>query len=237
MASAHCKFLSPAILLFSVFLSAQQQRSATELVAQFNANQAFWEQFEVATKIAELRDPGILPLLKPWLSHPDRHLRGNAAFVFARLGDNQGFEIIKAILEDSSDRPPGQGVPGGPWSLKGQIASDRYYAVHLLGDLKDPRGLELLIPLLKDEDVNWIVPWSLGEIGEKEAIAPLLETLDDPSPDMRVLAIFALEELDATEAIPKLRALLSDGEKTHFDKAIPVGEAAKEALAKLESKR
>jgi HEAT repeat protein len=54
---------------------------------------------------------------------------------------------------------------------------------------------------------------------------------------MRVLAIFALEELDATEAIPKLRALLSDGEKTHFDKAIPVGEAAKEALAKLESKR
>jgi hypothetical protein len=31
-----------------------------------------------------------------------------------------------------------------------QIRADSYYAAHLLGDLKDPRGVELLVCLLSD---------------------------------------------------------------------------------------
>jgi HEAT repeat protein len=41
---------------------------------------------------------------------------------------------------------------------------------------------------LKDQEVNSVVPWSLGEIGDKSAVLPLIETLNDNSPDMRVLA-------------------------------------------------
>ena len=33
------------------------------------------------------------------------------------------------------------------------LMADRYYAGHLLGDLKDRRGVELLVPLLDDEEV------------------------------------------------------------------------------------
>ena len=57
------------------------------------------------------------------------------------------------------------------------------------------------------------MPWSLGEIGDKSAIPPLIETLEDNGPDMRVLAIYALEKLKAPEALPQLRALLDDDEK------------------------
>ena len=49
--------------------------------------------------------------------------------------------------------------------MRAQVRTDRYYAAHLLGDLKDPRGVDVLIPLLDDDDVGYIVPWSLAQIG------------------------------------------------------------------------
>jgi hypothetical protein len=160
-------------------------------------------------------------------------VRGNAAFVFAALGNQQGFEVIGDILRDRSDRRMGQ-YGGGNWTLAAQIHADRYYAAHLLGDLKDVRSVPVLIPLLKDKEVNWIVPWALGEIGDKSAIFPLIETLDDKSPDMRVLAISVLETLKATPALPKLRLLVDDDERIHFDGLGTVGEAARTAITALD---
>ncbi len=229
----------PPFLLVALTLAgaaaAQQDQSAAELVEQFKATKIFWRQFEVAQKIVKLHDVKVLSQLEPWLSNEDRHLRGNAAFIFAALGDNRGFEVIRAILNDRSDRPPGQGFPS-MWSLQEQIRADRYYAVHLCGDLKDARAVPILIPLLQDNDVNWIVPWALGEIGDKSAVPALIQTLSDPSPDMRVLAIYALEKLGAKEALPNLRALLADEEKSHFDKMVSVAEAANAAIIKLRNK-
>jgi HEAT repeat protein len=52
---------------------------------------------------------------------------------------------------------------------------------------------------------------------------------------MRVLAIHALGNLKATEALPRLRQLLSDNERSNFDRLESVAEAAQAAIAKLES--
>jgi hypothetical protein len=98
---------------------------------------------------------------------------------------------------------------GRPY-VQGQIREDRYYAAHLLGDLKDARAIPNLVPLLTDPDVTYTVPWSLGQIGDPSAIPPLTGSLSDPNPTMRVLAIYALAELKATEALPRLRMLLDD---------------------------
>ncbi len=151
------------------------------LLEQFQNTQFFWEQFELAQRIVALHDRSVLPSLAPYLSNEDRHLRGNAAFVFARLGDDKGFDVIVSILNDRSWRPEGQGgavvigFHGSDYDPAPQIRSDRYYAAHLLGDLKDPRAVPILVPLLTDEDVNYIVPWSLGEIGDQRAVAPLIK--------------------------------------------------------------
>jgi HEAT repeat protein len=213
--------------------SAQQDVSAAALIEQFKSSHSFWEQFEVAEKLVKLGDKPSLTKLEPYLTDGDRHVRGNAALVFAALGDDRGFEAILGILTDRSNRPEGQGIPGGAWSLTAQIASDRYYAAHLLGDLKDPRAVPILLPLLKDHDVEMIVPWALGEIGDQSAIPALIQTLNDPSPDMRVLAIDGLEALKAKEALPQLQELLTDHEKIHFDGLGTVAEAAKLAIATL----
>ena len=168
-----------------------------------------------------------------WLTHDDRHVRGNVAFVLARLGDPRGFDTIAAILADRGPRSGGQGIPGGRWTMPAQIRADRYYAAHLLGDLKDPRGVALLIPLLNDGDVDDIVPWSLAEIGDGRAIAPLIAQLDRDDPSTRVLTISALATLKSRAALPRLRALLQDARRSNFGDRESVADAARRAIAAI----
>ena len=135
-------------------------------------------QFEIGRALAATGDHHAISELEGWLTDEDRHRRGNVAFVLARLGDPRGFDTIAQILADKSPRSQGQGTPFPRWTLDAQIRSDRYYAAHLLGDLKDPRGIELLVPLLNDTDLDDKAAWSLAEIGDRRAIGPLLEALE-----------------------------------------------------------
>jgi HEAT repeat protein len=236
-----------ALTLITVNISAQvaQKRnpSASELLDQFKNEKVFWRQIELAKKIVALQDTSVLPQLVGWLNHDDRHLRGNAALIFSGLGDDRGFKVIIDMIEDRSDRPEGQGQGMAPsdgrYHVEAQIRADRYYAVHLLAELKNARAVPVLVPLLKDAELNYKVAWVLGEIGERSAISPLIESLQDRSPDVRVLAIQALEKLGANEALPNLRVLLSDQEKTHFrarmNKVASVSEIARDAIEKLEA--
>ena len=116
-------------------IHGQQRPPVSELLHQFEGERVFWRQFDVAQAIVAASDTSVLPYLEPWLTHPDRHLRGNAAFIFARLGDPRGFDVIVAILGDRSEIRQVEKISsvGKPW-IQGQIAEDRYYAAHLLGD-------------------------------------------------------------------------------------------------------
>jgi len=239
MRTLQAKVARLGVSLFLLFgtpcvIQGQQHSTVIELVQQFENTAVFWRQIEVARAIVAENDRTILPQLEPWLTHQDRHLRGNAAFIYSALGDSRGFDVIAAILRDRSERPEGQGIAGGRWSLPGQIRADRYYAAHLMGDLKDSRAVAILVPLLDDPEISYIVPWSLGQIGGRSAIQPLIRTLGDKNPSMRVLAIFALVELRATEALPELRRLLGDNDRANFDKLESVAEAAKAAIARLQ---
>src|ERR1700722_3090997 len=224
----------PAILIVGLIslavptlTRAQEDDSSAKLVTDFKNERIFWKQFQIATKIVALRDTRVLIELKPLLNDDDMRLRANAGFVFAALGDDRGFETIKAVLNDVSYTSPTRSGE--------RVSADRYYAAHLFGDLKDKRAVPILIPLLDDGRVNHIVPWSLGQIGDRSAIPPLIRELSDKNPDMRVLSVYALETLRAKEALPQLRSLLSDNETIHFDGLGTVSEAARAAIAKLES--
>ena len=218
--------------------TVDQTLSSGALVELFKGEKVFWRQFAIGKEIVDRHDASVLPSLAGLLSHEDRHERGNAAFVFAGLGDSRGFQVITDILSDRSDRPEGQGIAtassDGRYRVARQIATDRYYAAHLLGDLRDPRAVPILVPLLKDPEVNSVVPWALGQIGGKGAIGPLLDLLDEDSPAMRVLAIYALETLEAKEALPRLFTLLNDHRRSNFGALVSVADAAKAAIAKLQ---
>src|SRR5262249_11977355 len=140
----------------------------------------------------------------------------------------------------TSYRVEGQGIgiaPGdGKYHVEAQIRADRYYAVHLLGELKDVRAIPFLVPLLKDTAFDYKVAWALGQIGDKSAITPLIEALKSSNSDVRVIAIQSLEKLQAREALPALYLLLEDNERSHFGALVTVAETAKAAIATLEKK-
>jgi HEAT repeat protein len=228
--------LAVLVMLSPRVIHAQQHPPVPELLRQFEGERVFWRQFEVVRAIVAANDASVLPRLEPWLTHEDRHLRGNAAFIFAGLGDTRGFEVVVAVLGDRSETRAVQEISSvGLPSVRAQIRQDRYYAAHLLGDLKDPRGVAILVALLKDPDVSDIVPWSLGQIGDRSAVTPLIGSLSDPNPGMRILAIHALVDLKATEALPRLRQLLDENARSNFGKLESVAEAAQAAITKLQS--
>src|ERR1017187_8222217 len=77
----------PLVLLFATpcLDRGQQRPSVAEMLQQFETTTVFWQQFEVAKAIVATNDTSVIPKLLSWLTHEDRHLRGNAAFVFARF--------------------------------------------------------------------------------------------------------------------------------------------------------
>ena len=212
--------------------------TSSALVKQFMNEGVFWKQIEIAKAIAAKHDPSVLPLLADWLGHQDRHIRGNVAFIFASFGDPRGLQTIADILADRSERPEGQGsharTGNGQYRFERQVAADRYYAAHLLGDLRDVRGVAMLVPLLEDPETQSIAPWSLAQIGHKSAIPPLIAALDNDDPSNRVLVIYALDTLHAKDAIPRLLMLVTDDRKSGFGLQVTVSEAAKAAIAKLQ---
>jgi hypothetical protein len=139
--------------------------STSELLARFRTTEMFWRQREIGEFLVTRRGPAVNEALVPMLTSEDRHVRANAAYVLAKHGDQRGFDTLFAILKDWSARACGQGVPAGPCTSDSQRVADRYYAVHLLGELRDPRAIPVLAKLTDDPEVGYKVQWALGEIG------------------------------------------------------------------------
>src|SRR5262245_40713232 len=73
---------------------------STELLDRFKQETVFWRQFEFGQALVATGDRSVIAKIAPLLTHVDRHLRGNVAFVIGRLGDSRRFEAIAAILVD-----------------------------------------------------------------------------------------------------------------------------------------
>jgi len=237
------------MLMLGGMAGAAATPSASELVARFKAEQVFWQQADLGDELAEVATLRDLAPLEPWLKHDDRHARGNVAYLFAKLGDRRGFDTLVAILGDHSAQrtiqPPmiETGVvqegaaevdPLAEWrrnpeALKLQITTDRYYAVHLLGRLRDPRAVDVLVPLLEGDEVAYNAAWALGELGDARAISPLIHALSSKDAVVRVNAIGSLVKLHATQALPQLAKLFDDTEVPHAGSQVPVGTTARQA--------
>ena len=228
------------VVLAAALVAQRRATPVEQLLDRFKSTPVDWQQLEIAKQLATRPDPRTSTALEPLLRADDRHVRANAALVLASIGDARGLATIKAILADRSDRPLGQGIPTAPsnpaqsrWWTSRQIKADRYYAVHMLGELRDSSSVDVLVPLLGDADVNYHAAWALGRIGDARAIAPLIAALEDRSALMRVSAIQALEVLDAKEALPRLRELLNDRELPAAGPRVPVADTAKSAILGL----
>jgi len=221
-----------------------------ELIVRFQSESEFLQQAEVADELVKVATLNDIPSLEPWLIHEDRRFRGNAAYVFTKLGDRRGLDTLLSILTDFSDQrtihsfnigiaPVSAGsrvkenlqatYKRNPGVVRSQITADRYYAVHLLGELRDARAVGALLPLLDDDQINYKVAWALGEIGDHRAVQGLIAALSNSDALVRVSAIEALEKLRAGEAIPSLVAMFDDKALPSAGDQISVGVTARRA--------
>ncbi len=89
---------------------------------------------------------------------------------------------------------------------------ERATALRLLGELKDPRGLPVLIEAVKDPQpsVRGAAVSALGDMGKSQAIPHLEKALQDTIPAVRTSAAISLGELGHKMVAPTLRRALSD---------------------------
>jgi HEAT repeat protein/cyclophilin family peptidyl-prolyl cis-trans isomerase len=90
------------------------------------------------------------------------------------------------------------------------------FAARGLGALKDPAALDVLLPLVQQNDLNPRVRFrvieALGAIGDKRAIQPLIAVLDQPTldPTLRLAVVTSLGQLHAEQASDRLLDLTGD---------------------------
>jgi len=94
----------------NVAREAARPKAAGELLERFRASDVFYEQHDIARALIAQHERSVLPELVSYLRVEDRHVRANAALVFAGLGDPRGFDVLVSILNDRSDRADAQGL-------------------------------------------------------------------------------------------------------------------------------
>ena len=93
--------------------------------------------------------------------------------------------------------------------------SVRFAAAAALGELGDPRAVELLIEALKDKDlrVRFEAALALGVSEDPRAVEPVIEALRDGDLDVRFEAALALGVSEDPRAVgPLIEAALKDEE-------------------------
>ena len=159
---------------------------------------------------------------------PDPSIRRASAEALATLDQSQA---VNPLIEGLRDENPGvqEAVVaaliriGGPRVVSSLVpllredVGTRNLALEVL-EQTGSAGLDILLPLLSHDDANirkFIVD-TLGKLGDRRAILPLIATLQDREPNVRGSAAESLGSLHAREAVPHLLGLLNDNEWVVF---------------------
>ena len=170
--------------------------TATELLVAYESAQYFWQQADVARRLAALGDASVIPRIEPYLETSDRRRRGNAAFVLAALGDERATQILIGELEDTS--VAGRAVE--ELSAQRQVTADRYFAALLLGELRANAAVPALIEATRDSTIDYQAAYALGNIGDPRASAALREMVDASAGFQRIFAAYGLAAIGEQDA-------------------------------------
>lgn len=110
--------------------------------------------------------------------------------------------------------------------LKDLNGFTRAYAAYTLGRIGDAEAVDALLSVLNDPDVRLSAISALGRIGDVRAVEPLISALKVNNPRVRKRAANALGEIGDERAIEPLKAVLKDED-------FLVREEAREALHRI----
>jgi HEAT repeat protein len=173
-------------------------------------------RFEAAEALGKIRDErAVEPLIQALKVEGEScGILKKAAEALGKIGEPAVESLIQALRDDD--------------------ITVRYLAARTLGEIKDERAVEVLIPALKDEGsiignhISYVrvkAAEALGKIGEP-AVELLIQALNDDDNNVRYLAAWALGEIRDKRAVESLNQLLNDSDAN-------VRETAKESMKKI----
>jgi HEAT repeat protein len=161
----------------------------------------YWRcRIALSQALAEVGEPAVEPLLQA-LNSPNPQTRSHVARALGVMGAKRAFEPIRDILVREEDNRMKIGL------------------IEALGDLRDERALDVLLPCLKapaQANRGWIVRVAanaLGKIGVERVIQPLAEVLEtDCDWFARLGAVEGLRQIRCPRAAEALRRALTDAD-------------------------
>jgi HEAT repeat protein len=197
-------------------------RAITPLIAALDDSHS-WVREDAIFALSKIKDPRVITPLIAALNDSDGSVRGAAGRALRDIKDPR---IIKEICFTVKSKPSHARLSGSMaaldyilwefphvkkdidegvdaecviYMLKHALSEDfdKRRAAEILGGLKDPRAVEVLIALLNDENlkVRKASTKALGEIKDPHAVEPLIKLLDDSESSIRMEAAWALGEI------------------------------------------
>ncbi|WP_305065129.1 HEAT repeat domain-containing protein, partial [Methanococcoides sp.] len=149
---------------------------------------------EVSENLLQFGDPATEMLIYTFLDNGKPEFRANLMYVLCMIAD----EDIEYFIE----------------KLNSEDATTRRNTAIILAELGDERTLDALIVALEDDDryVRRHAARGLGNIGNKKAIAPLIQVMSNTSEprEVRSNAAIALGQIGDDDAVEPLIQMLKD---------------------------
>ena len=189
--------------------------------SQYLADRAITDDPELLAQIEKLKDAGkgkevlaalkgnkdALPGLRKALWHPNANVRSNVAKILLLLDDHSR-ETTEALVESV--------LHDGDGDVRANVA-------RVLVTYKEKDTVPALITVLESDPKTAArdnAAWALGQIGDRRAIQPLIEALNDRETWVRLRAVGALKRLKAKEAIPELVEVVGDSNSVVRERAV-----------------
>ncbi|MEY4527021.1 MAG: hypothetical protein RL768_740 [Nitrospirota bacterium] len=160
-------------------------------------DQAGLVKARVVKALGRSGDASVLPLIEAATKDELSPVRIAAYAALIRLGKKEAWEELRKIADAANP-------------------DDRTDALRAIADLKDQRGVPLMLDLLtfNQPSVRGTAARGLGQLGRKEAREKIELLLKDPIPAVRESAVSSLAELGTVESVPAIKPLLGDGQVT-----------------------
>jgi HEAT repeat protein len=146
--------------------------------------------------LAKSDDPSVLPLLERGLKDEQAAVRLASAAGLAARGRADSWEPVRRVARSVNQTHP----------------EERATALRLLGEMRDPKGLTILLDALRDTQpsIRGSAAAALGALGKVEALPRLEQMLHDKIPAVRTSAAISLGDLGNQAAVASLKDALDD---------------------------